>query len=221
MAKEKLKGILFDLDGVLFDTEYYQWQGWAEPLKEYGIELTKEIYFNYAGKSWKYIDSEMIHDFNLPLQEGELWEKKKSLIEKWFTEKAMPLMPFAKEAVEYFHNNPKFKLGLCSGGDKEEVIAKLEKNNFLKYFSIIVAGDDVKNSKPAPDIYLAGIKKIGLMPKECVAIEDTQYGLQSAKDAGLACFVVPNEYSEKQDFSRADKIFKSLKELVGYFNSNE
>jgi len=59
MNKEKIKGIVFDLDGVLLETEHYQWQGWAIPLREFGIELTKEKYFDYAGKSGKQIDREL------------------------------------------------------------------------------------------------------------------------------------------------------------------
>ncbi|MDD4531146.1 MAG: HAD family phosphatase [Candidatus Pacebacteria bacterium] len=217
MNKAKIKGIIFDLDGVLFDSEYYQWQGWVEPLRKYGIELTKEMYFKYAGKSWKPIEQEMIKDFNLDLKERDLWDEKKKLLEKWFTEKAMPLMPFSREAVEYFSSNPKYKMALCSGGDKDEIVTKLEKNDFLKYFPVIVAGSDVEKSKPFPDIYLLAAEKIGLKPEECLAFEDTQYGLQAAKDAGIACFAVPNEYSEKQDFSRADKVLSSLKEAIDFF----
>jgi HAD superfamily hydrolase (TIGR01509 family) len=219
MNKEDVKGIIFDLDGVLFDSEYYQWQGWAEPLKGFGVELTKEMYFKYAGKSWRPIGEEMIKDFNLNISVEELWEKKKKLLEKWFNEKAMPIMPYAREAVEYFSSNPNLKVGLCSGGDKEEIITKLEKNNFVKYFAAITAGSDVIKSKPEPDIYLLAAERLGLKPEECLAFEDTQYGLQAAKAAGVYCFAVPNEYSEKQDFSKADKVISSLKEAIEFFNN--
>lgn len=218
MDKDKIKGIIFDLDGVLFDSEYYQWQGWVEPLRKYGIELTKEMYFKYAGKSWKPIEAEMIKDFNLDLKERDLWDEKKKLLEKWFNEKAMPLMHFSRETVEFFANDPRYKVALCSGGDKDEIVTKLEKNDFLKYFPIIAAGSDVEKSKPFPDIYLLAVEKLGLKPEECLAFEDTQYGLQAAKDAGVACFAVPNEYSAEQDFSRADKVLSSLKEGVDFFN---
>ena len=219
MNKEDIKGIIFDLDGVLFDSEYYQWQGWVEPLREYGIELTKVMYFNYAGKSGKQIDEELIKDFNLNIPVGTLLEAKKVLIEKWFNEKTMPIMPFAKEAAEFFVNNPKFKVGLCSGGDKGEILTKLEKNDFVKYFSVITAGSDVARSKPWPDIYLLAAEKLRLKPEECLAFEDTQYGLQAAKSAGVYCFAVPNEYSEKQDFSKSDKVISSLKEAIEFFNN--
>ncbi|HNY35706.1 MAG TPA: HAD family phosphatase [Candidatus Pacearchaeota archaeon] len=219
MNKEDIKGIIFDLDGVLFDSEYYQWQGWVEPLREYGIELTKEMYFKYAGKNGKQIDEELIKDFNLNIEIGTLLKAKQPLIGKWFSEAAMPLMPYAKEAAEYFANNSRFKVALCSGGDTEEIITKLEKNDFIKYFSVIAAGSDVARSKPWPDIYLYAAEKLGLKPEECLAFEDTQYGLQSAKSAGVNCFVIPNEYSEKQDFSKADKVVSSLKEVVEFFNN--
>ena len=214
---DNIKGIIFDLDGILFDSEYYQWQGWVEPLREYGIELTKEMYFSYAGKSGKQIDQELIKDFNLGVEDGTLLNKKKVLIEKWFNEKTMPIMPYAKEAVEYFSSNPSFKVALCSGGDREEVVTKLEKNDFLKYFPVITAGDDVLRSKPWPDIYLLAVEKLELEPSQCLAFEDTQYGLQAAKDAGVYCFAIPNEYSLNQDFSRADKVLSSLKEAVDFF----
>jgi len=219
MNKENIKGIFFDLDGILFDSEYYQWQGWVEPLREYGIELTKEMYFNYAGKSGPQIDEELIKDFNLGIFPGTLWEAKQKLLERWFNEKAMPLMPYSKEAVEYFANNSRFKVALCSGGPREEIMTKLEKNDFVKYFPVIVAGSDVSRSKPYPDIYLLAVEMLGLIPEECLAFEDTQYGSEAAYSAGVHCFVVPNEYSLKQDFSKADRVLSSLKDAIEFFEN--
>ncbi|MDD5752914.1 MAG: HAD family phosphatase [Candidatus Pacebacteria bacterium] len=218
MNKENIKGIIFDLDGVLLETEYYQWQGWVIPLRELGIELTKEKYYDYAGKNGKQIEKELIRDFNLNLNEGELLSKKEPLLIKWFEEKKLNYMPFAKEAVEFFSSN--FKTAICSGGPKDEIILKLKNAELIEYFPIIVAGSDVEKSKPAPDIYLKAQELIGLSKEECLAIEDTQYGLEAAKGAGLNCVSIPNEYSLKQDFSKADMICNSLKDLIEYFNGN-
>lgn len=219
MIKKDIKGIIFDLDGVLLDSEYYQWQGWVEPLRKHMVNLTKEMYSNYIGKTGKQVDEELIKDFELRVSVGTLLAAKKILLEKWFNEKSIPLMPFAKETIKYFISNPQFKVALCSGGPKKEIMTKLEKNDLVEYFPIVIAGDDVPRSKPWPDIYLLAVEKLGLKPEECLALEDTQYGLEAAKSAGVNCFVIPNEYSAKQDFSKADKVSSSLKEIIEFFEN--
>ncbi|MDD3046414.1 MAG: HAD family phosphatase [Endomicrobiia bacterium] len=219
MEKDKIKGIIFDLDGTLFNSEYYQWKSWAKPLKNLGINLTKEDYCCYTGKNRKIVEKELIKKFNLNLKSGILLNDKKRLIEKWSNEKKMDLMPYSKETVEFFVNNPNFIVALCSGGNRIETMAKLKNNNFLKYFSIIISGDDVKKGKPNPEIYLLTIKKMGLKPKKCLAFEDTQYGLTAAKSAGINCFSIPNEYTLNQNFSNADKVLSSLKEAIDFFKN--
>lgn len=219
MDIKKIEGLIFDLDGVITNSEYYQWQGWVLPLKKYGIEFDKETYIkHYCGNSGIYIDAELIEKYNLKIKEGTLWDEKRKLLDVWFNEKAMPLMPYAQEAVEFLANKFK-KFALCSSGDRKEILIKLRLDNLTKYFPIVIAGDDVERPKPYPDIYLLSVEKLGLKPEKCVAIEDTQYGLQAAKDAGLYCIAIPNEYSATQDFSRADKIFSSLKDVIDLFNS--
>ncbi|MCK9437945.1 MAG: HAD family phosphatase [Synergistaceae bacterium] len=217
MKKDKIRGIIFDLDGTLFNSEYYQWQAWAKPLQKLGIKLTKKAYCRYAGKNRKTVERELIKDYNLKIKNGVLLEAKRKLIEKWANEKKLELMPYSRESVEFFANNSNFIVALCSGGNKKETIAKLKNNDFLKYFSIIISDDEVKRGKPSPDIYSLTIKKMGLKPKECLAFEDTQHGLMSAKTAGAKCFSIPNEYTSTQNFSNADRILSSLKEAIVFF----
>lgn len=82
-----------------------------------------------------------------------------------------------------------------------------------KYFDIRVNGNDVKKSKPNPDLYLLAAEKLGVKPKECVVIEDSVTGIHAAKNAGMFCIAVPNKYIKNGDFSKADIIVKSLKEI--------
>lgn len=214
--KEDIKGIIFDLDGTLADTEGFQWQGWVLPLRQLGVELTGDDYLKYAGRSGHLIDEELIETYNLKVEKGYILQEKAKLLEKWFSEEHINLMPYAEEAIIFALKN-NYRIALCSGGPREEVLLKLERTNLLKYFDIVVSTSDVENGKPSPDIYLYALGKIGLRPEECLALEDTQYGLQAAKDAGLYCFGVPHKFSRNQDFSRADKVLTSLKGLIEYF----
>ncbi len=208
-----LQGAVFDVDGVLVDTEYFQWQGWREVLKPYGKSLTKQQYFLYAGKRGDIIEAELIHDLNLKIDEKTLYLKKEELLFDWINTKQIQLMPNAKDAIKFFLKK-KIKVACASGSPKDETRLKLEKTGILTLFQTVVSGSDVKRGKPFPDIYLSTVESLGLNPEKCIAFEDTQYGVSAAKSAGLFCFAVPNEFTQKQDFSKADGVFKNLKEAI-------
>lgn len=210
-----MKAIIFDLDGILIDTERFQWQAWVEVLKPLNIYLSKEDYFNYAGKTGTIIEKELIEKYNLKAK--GLLKKKEELLLKWFRSKPIKLMLYARESIKFFADRG-IKFAICSGGPKNEVLLKLRRCD-LKV-DIVVTRSDVKRGKPYPDIYLLAAKLLGVEPKECVVIEDTQYGLESAKSAGMLCLVIPNEFSKKQDFSRADAILNNLKEAVAWIEKN-
>lgn len=172
-------------------------------LEPFKITLLKEDYFNYAGKRGDIIEAELIKNYNLKIEKGALLNKKEELLIEWFGKKKLKLMSYVKEAVEFFVNNDKIKLGLASGGPRDEVIIKLKRNSFYSFFPIIVSGSDVERGKPYPDIYLLAAEKLGLKPTNCIAFEDTEYGVASAKSAGLICFAIPGEFSKKTRFFKS------------------
>ncbi len=219
---EKIKGVVFDLDGVLIDTEGLQIKAWIKVLKDYGIFLPKvseKDLLSFRGKSAEFIANQLKRRYGLKVQEKELVKKRDEYILKIYQKREIKLMPQAKEALKFFRLF--YPIALASTGSKKEVLIKLKKSSLKKYFSVIVSREDVKRGKPAPDIYLKAVKKLKLKPQNCLAIEDTQYGVESAKSAGLFCFAIPNKYSKKQDFSKADKIFHSLKEIVSWFKKEK
>ena len=214
-----IEGVIFDVDGVLADTEKYQWLGWVEPLKEYNISLTKQQYLKYAGKQGDVIESELISDFNLPIEKNTLLQKKETMLLEWFQKKKIKRMKYAKQAVEYFYKR-NLKLAAASGSPRNEAILKLEKTGLLPFFQFVVGGAELKRGKPFPDIYLHAAKLLQLKPNKCLSFEDTQYGVESAKSARLFCIGIPIEFSIKQDFSKADEVCKDLKEAITFLKNN-
>lgn len=211
----KIKGAVFDLDGTLLDTERIQWQGWVDALKQLGISLPKDVSSKYAGKAGYIIESELIRDYNLNLSPGPLLENRKRLSSSLLESQNIDFMPYALESVKFFGNRGT-KMAIASGSIKKDILLKLSKTGMQSMFDAIVSIDDVKRGKPNPDIYLKAVRKLGLNPRSCLSFEDTQYGLQSAKLAGLICLAVPSEFSQGQDFSMADGVFKNLKEAIDW-----
>jgi len=210
---KNIKGILFDLDGTLLETEDIQKKGFEQTLAFYNINLNNFNYSKIIGRGMTEIEKIIITKYNLDINEGELKEKRKEIILNLFTQEKIPYTHFAIEALKYL--SKKFPMGICSAGEKEEIYLKLKTNNLLKYFNFYISSEDVEKSKPNPDIYLKGIKTIGLKPKECLSFEDTFAGATAAKKAGTICFITPNKYEKEiKDFSFTDKTLESLEEGI-------
>jgi len=214
----KFKGAIFDLDGVLVDTENLNCQAWIEVSKSYDFSFSKKDFAKYAGKQGKFMDKDLIEKFHLRIKKGVLYEEKRKISTKLLREKEIKIMPCVRTTLRFLKKKG-LKIAVATGSPKNETLLKLKKTKLFHYFSAIVSGLEVKRGKPYPDSYLLATKKLGFSPKECFAIEDSQAGLESAKSAGLICFVVPSDFSKNQDFSKADKVFPSLKNLVEFLKT--
>jgi len=210
-----IRGAIFAVDATLVDTERYQWQGWADVLKPLGIDLSKEDYFEYAGNTGNFIEEALQKRFRIDAPKGQLLSEKERLLLEWFRTKPLKAIPYAKEAVTFFLDR-KIPVAVASGAPRDEVILKLKRVGLYPLLEKIVSKSDVRRGKPFPDIYLSAAQKLGLRPGECIAFEDTQYGVESASSAGLACLAVPNEFSERQDFSKAVGVFPGMKKAIEY-----
>jgi len=214
-----LKGVIFDLDGVLVETEYFQWKSWVEALKPFSISLSKEKYLDYAGKTGSLVAKELVEDYQLSVDPQSLLKEKEALVLKWLKEKQFKRMPYAKEAVGFFVKRS-LKVGVASGSPQDELVLKLEKTGLDGLVGVTASASEVEKGKPEPDVYLLALKRMKLEASENVCFEDTEYGVRAAKTAGLTCFAIPNEFSQKQDFSIADNVFTGLEEAVMWVEEN-
>ena len=212
-----LKAALFDLDGTSVETEHLQYMAWKEVLEPFGVSLEKKEYISqYAGKVGKIIEAELIEKYGLETRPGLLLQQKENLVLEYFLTKPLEVRPYARETIEFFASRPDIMTAIVTSGPMAEVVVKLKRTGLYDRFDAIASADQVENGKPHPDLYILGIEKLGekagfrIRPEECVAFEDTQYGVESAKAAGVVCLAVPNEYSESQDFSMADGVFQDL-----------
>jgi HAD superfamily hydrolase (TIGR01509 family) len=205
------KAIFWDNDGVLVNTEPLFFQATKEVLKRIGIKYTEG--FMKEQQLTKNISA-----FDLAKEKGinenEIKEirKDRNDIYMEMLQKEIEPMKYIEEVLIKLHGNYKMGIVTSSRLDHFEMIMKSAK--LKKYFDFIITNQNVTHEKPDPEPYLLALKKSGLKTSECLVIEDAERGVIAAKKAGLSCYAIPNEMTQGNDFSQADKVLKSAKELL-------
>ena len=204
-----IKAVIFDMDGLLADTEPLHFQAWEETLEKYGIKLTKNVFIKCVGVGNHKTALYLKRKYKLKAGTEYLVKEKKGIYHKII--KNAKTRKCARELVKKIEKN--FIIAIASTSKFEDVSIVLKRIGLINHFNVIVTGDGLK-VKPFPDIYLKTAKTIGINPKECVAVEDAAVGVIAAKRAGMYCIACPNEFTVKQDFSRADLVVKSLNKIT-------
>jgi len=208
-----IKAVIFDLDGLLVDTEILHSQAYEAILKEYkkkpklndyGIVQISGL---IARKNWQYLKKK----HNLKEDVEILLEKKRHVFLKIIKNIKKP-----KEGVKNLLNllkEEKVKMALASSSTKEYILTILSNLELIEYFEVIVSFEEVQKPKPAPDIYLEAAKRLKIEPSSCVVLEDSESGINSGKNAGMKVIAVPTKFTKNQNLSQADLIVNSLKDI--------
>lgn len=211
MDNKKIKAIIFDLDGVIVDSEPLHFEAAKFALKEYGINLMLEEYLQFGvAKGAKNLYEKISEKYGIIIDMERAFKIKKDKFQELFEVNVSPRKGII-EAIESL--GEKYILAIASSGIRESVISVLERLNIKDKFSLIVTAEDVARVKPFPDIYEKSCDLLGLDKTECVAIEDSETGVESAKEAGIKCIAIPCEFTKHQNFSKADVVLDSLDKL--------
>lgn len=211
-----IDAVIFDMDGVIYDTEAFYLKHWIQVFSEYGYEMTKAIYINAMGRGRKKVKEYFKSVFGEDLPIEEMYVKKDKLLFEAIRNKEVPLKPGALEFLSYLKNN-NIKTALATSAKRERLDIQLEDSPIVQYFDAIVCGDDVVNSKPDPEIFLKAAKKIGAKIEKCIVIEDSEAGIKAAHDGKMTAFHV-EDLKEADDSIKenANMLFKNLKEIQDY-----
>lgn len=183
--------IVFDLDGVLIDSEQ-RWNGAKEALvREAGGRWREEAPTVMMGMSSPEWAAYLRDDLAVPLEVDEISREVVRRMEEGYRQ-ALPLLPGASEAVRALA--ARWPLGLASSANRELIDLVLELAGFGDAFHVTVSSEEVERGKPAPDVYLAAARGLGVEAAGCVAVEDSSNGLRSAAAAGMTVIAVPNPH---------------------------
>lgn len=210
----KFSAVLFDFDGVLVDTEWAIYEAWHRTFHAHGQPLPLETYTQCIGSdfdTWSpklHLEELTGRSFDWhALDEARQVEIRRDL------EQAGP-MPGVVALLETLAARG-VPLAVVSSSSHAWVDGWLEKLRLMPYFREVVCRGDAPRIKPAPDLWLEAVRRLGFPAAECLAIEDSLNGVKSAKAAGLNVWAVPNRTTACLDFSRADAVIGSLEEVTG------
>ncbi|MDI6777971.1 MAG: HAD family phosphatase [Patescibacteria group bacterium] len=210
-----IKSVLFDLDGIIVDSEPLHFEAHRKALRQFGVDITIQDYMEFGvAKGDASLFEEASKKYGVEINRKKASELKKKLYKDIFCEKAVP-----REGVLDLIGNlsDRYALAITSSGAGDIVDFVIGKFGLENKFEAIISGDDVKKVKPYPDIYKKALNLLKLENANCIAIEDSESGLLAAKGADIKCIVVPCEFTRGQNFSTADYIFEGFREITDEF----
>src|SRR5437867_707500 len=187
--------VIFDLDGVLADSEPWWNEIDAKLLGEYGVIYRGEYHRNVLGVSYRLAIEFYKKAFGLSAPTEELMRRRGEIATEFFANR-VGLFPSAKEVLEELRqcepHGHLLKLGLATSSVSASARPFLDRHQLTPFFEVIVTGDEIERGKPAPDIYLRTAEKLGAAPNECLVIEDSLSGIAAAKAAKMPVAAIPD-----------------------------
>ena len=205
--------IIFDMDGVLLDSEPMHQKIIYETFQLKGIPFDKAYIQTLTGMSAFPMWEKVKRDAQRTESVEELMQFHRDYFFKRLPEVKVPLVPHVKEVLEKFKNEGKH-LSLASSSGRKLIDIFTQQTNIAHYFEVMMSGDDVQYSKPNPEIFLKVAQWYHLPATQFTVIEDSTNGVKAAKSANMQCIALQNPLSGGQDLSQADSVIHSMQELL-------
>ena len=190
-ASRPIRGILFDMDGLVLDSEILYTRFWREAAAALGYPMTIEQSLGMRSLGKKQGQPYLESLFGPGIDYTTLRSKRIELMDAYVEEHGVPPKPSIFELLDYLESQD-IPSAITSSSPMDSIIQHLSAVNLLHRFRKLCSGHDIPNTKPAPDIYLLGAEKLGLDPRECLALEDSPTGILSAYRAGCLPVMIPD-----------------------------
>lgn len=207
-----IKALIFDFDGLILDTETAMFRSWEEIFVEYGIKVSPVEWASLLGSStdpaeaYEIIEKHIGESVDRAAIRARRTQRELELLK---SEEVMPgVLDLIAEAKDR-----NLRLGIASSSDRKWVLGHLTRLSLHTNFESIRCADDVLNTKPSPDLYLAVLGDMGIQPHQAIAFEDSLHGVEAVKRAGIFCVAVPNDVTRHLPMPKADLTVNSLSEM--------
>ena len=212
--------VIFDMDGTLLDTEKLFRRSWIETSEDHGLPDSESFYEFVAGSPAILLREKFLHTYGNGVDYDEFLARRKQKFLSYI-QNDVPLKPHCVELLDYLKSEG-VKIALATSTNIEITRNNLEKSGILKYFDAIVTGDEVRNGKPAPDIFLLAAERISAIKDETVIVEDTYNGLRGAFAAGIrGIMVIDGQMPNEETHRIAVCECQDLNEVLNYIKTHK
>lgn len=205
-----LKGAIFDMDGLMFDTEQIWQKNWKLIADEMGVTLAEEFKYNICGTSGALMNSVIEKYYGVEDGSGIAADCKKRVHDDLM--EFTPEKPGVHEILEFFRDAG-VRIAVASSSSVEQIKRNLQNTNTEDFIEVIVSGTELKRGKPEPDIFLTAAEKLGIDPRECYVFEDAFNGVKAGHAAGCCTIMIPDQMQPTEEIrAMADAVCVSLVE---------
>ncbi|WP_372754392.1 HAD family hydrolase [Mariniflexile sp.] len=209
-----LKAVIFDMDGVIIDSEPMHHKAYHDMFDEVNITVSNELYESFTGQSTLNICKRLCDVFELSETPEYLVSLKRKHYKRFFeTNSDLALIDGVEDLIKDYHSNG-LKLVLGSSAAMSSINQIFDRFDLNQYFIAKLSGADLKESKPHPEIFINAVKASGYTANECIVIEDSTNGIEAAKGAGVFCVGFDSFHSKNQDYTKADLVIKDFNEIT-------
>ncbi|MDY2586722.1 HAD family hydrolase [Winogradskyella aquimaris] len=208
-----LKAVLFDMDGVIVDTEPLHRKAYFKMFSDVNINVDEDLYASFTGQSTINICRRLVNHFQLREVPELLVKLKRQHFKSLFeNDSDLALIDGVLDIIKDYYSN-EVKLVVASSASMPNINRIFERFDLNQYFMGKFSGADLKQSKPHPEIFLKAYEHTGCLKSECLVIEDSTNGIDAAKSADIFCVGFQSPHSSHQDYSRADMVISSFSEI--------
>lgn len=214
-----IKAIIFDMDGLMIDSERVTFECYQERLKDMNLTMDEEFYKTLLGKLIKGIYQRFydVYGNDFPI-ENVIQDVHQLMAERFETE-GVPVKKGLVELLHYLKDN-NYKTIVATSSNRDRVDKILSQAKITEFFDDSICGDEVTKGKPNPEVFLKSCQKLGVNVDEAIVLEDSEAGIQASYDANIKVICIPDmKYPEKQYEEKTFKILKDLTEVTVYLKS--
>lgn len=220
MNRNIIKGAVFDMDGLMIDTEKLYLRYWKQASADFGYDMQDEHVFAIRSLARKYSVPKLKGFFGENFPTEEVRARRTELINAHIEKHGIEVKKGLFELLDYLKSN-RIRLAVATATQRDRTMLYLNKINIINYFDTIICGDMVINGKPDPEIYLTASAQLCLAPQQCVAYEDSPNGIKSAYSAGCHAIMIPDMTPpDNEIMSMLSAVYESLDKSINFFEGS-